>query len=371
MPLNEKRNVDSCGVELSCFCLPPIQILTDVLNGFGGVSGQLLEDLKDEYSAKTFITFGLTPAELVNGTNKKTVQRILNSALSYGKLLEFSDLFVPLSLACETLPRLGPVREFPLLTYKPALSYHTSSVLGVCIDTVTLPYRLATPEASSMNSFVDSVAFGERTLASLSATFPLPLEETSSLPLLFQSELDRRRRELLQSLTPGVSNDCFVISQSAVIRGIPASLTSNPLKSIQAQFPQNNNPFRACSSTKEQLQAFLKNLYPNTSSSCWSVEQACMVKPPFPNIFDPKITAGGFPVEGYARNKNHSVNQTSVMSSLETNSSITDLLLSLVRWAKKVDIRKHHVFLESGTEVESFNGMLEELTSLSQKYNNP
>lgn len=99
-----------------------LKILTDDLNGFGGVSGQLLEDLKDEYSAKTFITFGLTPAELVNGTNKKTVQRILNSALSYGKLLEFSDLFVPLSLACETLPRPGPVREFPLLTYKVCFS---------------------------------------------------------------------------------------------------------------------------------------------------------------------------------------------------------------------------------------------------------
>ena len=254
---------------------------------------------------------------------------------------------------------------------QPALSYHTSSVLGVCIDTVTLPYRLATPQASSMNSFVDSVAFGERTLASLSSTFPLPLEETSSLPLLFQSELDKCGKELLQSLTPGVSNDCFVISQSAVIRGIPSSLVSNPVKDIQTQTPRNNNAFRACSSTKELLHTFLKNLNPNTSASCWSVEQACMVKPPFPNIFDPKITVSGFPVEGYARNKNHGVNQTSVLSSLETNSGITDLLLSLVRWAKKADIRKHHVFLECGTEFESFNGTLEELTRLSQQYNNP
>ena len=96
-----------------------------------------------------------------------------------------------------------------------------------------------------------------------------------------------------------------------------------------------------------------------------------MVKPPFPNIFAPKVNSYGFSVEGYVRPENTRVNQTNVLSRLETNSSIGNMLLSLVQWAKKANISKHHVFLESGIEVESFNGLLEELSSLSQRYENP
>ena len=233
------------------------------------------------------------------------------------------------------------------------------------MDTITMPYRLVTPQASSMSSFVDSVAFGERKIASLSSTFPLPLEETMTLSTLLGSRLHRYGRELLQSITPGVSNSSLVISQSAVTRGIPASLalTQTPL--------QHESPFKVCSSISEIVRTFLENLHPNTSPLCWNVNQACMVRPPFPNIFAPRIAADGFVVDGYTRPKNGRVNQTSVLSRVETNSGIAGMLLSLVQWAKKVDISKRHAFLESGIEVESFKEMLEELTSLSQRYENP
>ena len=239
------------------------------------------------------------------------------------------------------------------------------------MDTITMPYRLVTPQASSMSSFVDSIAFGERKIASVSSTFPLPVEETIPLTSLLGSSLHRNGRELLQSLTPGVSNDSSLISQSAVIRGIPASLAHNPERNICAQTPlQHENPFAVCSSTSEIVRTFLGNLHPNTSPSCWNVNQACIVKPPYPNIFTPKVTTDGFVVEGYTRPKNGRVNQTSVLSRVDTNSGIAGMLFSLVQWAKKVDISKHHVFLESGTEVEIFKGLLEELTSLSQRYEN-
>ena len=234
-----------------------------------------------------------------------------------------------------------------------------------------MPYRLITPQASSMSSFIDSLAFGERKIASLSSTFPLPVDETTPLASLLGSRLHRNGRELLQSITPGVSNDSPLISQSAVVRGIPASLVHNPERNICTQtLLQHENPFGACSSTNEIVRTFLNNLHPNTSPLCWNVNQACMVKPPFPNIFAPKVTSDGFVVEGYTRPKNSRVNWTSVLSRLETNSSIAGLLSSLVQWARKANISKHHVFLESGIEVENFNGMLEELKSLSQRYEN-
>lgn len=255
---------------------------------------------------------------------------------------------------------------------QPALSYHTSAVLGVCVDTITMPYRLLTPQAANMSSFVDSVAFGQRKIASLSSTFPLPVEETVPLASLLGSRLHRNGRELLQSITPGVSNSSFLISQSAVIRGIPASLTHNPQRNVQTQNPlQHENPFEVCSAPNEIVQTFLQNLHPETSAMCWNVNQACMVKPPFPNIFAPRVTSDGFVVEGYARPESGRVNQTSVLSRIETNSGIANMLSSLIQWAKKVNINKHHLFLESGTEVETFKEMLEELTNLSQRYENP
>ena len=87
-------------------------------DGFGGLSSQLLEELKDEYGTKTFLTFGVTQTEFPDRTNKEAAYRVLNSALSYGQLAQNSDLLIPLSLASETLPHMGPPREFPLLTYK-------------------------------------------------------------------------------------------------------------------------------------------------------------------------------------------------------------------------------------------------------------
>lgn len=82
------------------------------------MSSQVLEELKDEYGAKSFLTVGVVPTQFPDGTHKDIACRILNSALSYGNLSQHSDLFMPLSLASEAWPRMRQAREFPLLTYK-------------------------------------------------------------------------------------------------------------------------------------------------------------------------------------------------------------------------------------------------------------
>ena len=269
------------------------------------------------------------------------------------------------------LARHNPFKQQFCFPLQPYLSYHTSSVLGVCVDTITMPYRLITQQASNMSSFIDSVAHGERKIASLSSSFPLPVDENNSLASFLGSRLQSYGRELLQCISPGVSNSSSLISQSAVVRGIPVTHAYNPEKNISTQTSlQSKNPLEACASANEIVRTFLENVHPNTSPLCWNVNQACMVKPPFPNIFAPKVNSYGFSVEGYVRPENTRVNQTNVLSRLETNSSIGSMLLSLVQWAKKANISKHHVFLESGIEVESFNGLQEELSSLSQRYEN-
>lgn len=95
-----------------------IQIFIDVFDGFGGLSSQIFEELKDEYLVKIFIFFGFLLVQCLNGINKKVVLRIFNLVLSYGRLLEFSNLFVSLLFVSEIWLYVGFVREFLLLIYQ-------------------------------------------------------------------------------------------------------------------------------------------------------------------------------------------------------------------------------------------------------------
>ena len=104
-----------------------LQIIADVYNGFGGLSNQVIEELRDDYGSKSFLAFGVTPTQFPDGTHKDTAHRILNSALSYGHLSQNSDMFIPLSLASEAWPRTKQSREFPLLTYKVIKCFHLSA----------------------------------------------------------------------------------------------------------------------------------------------------------------------------------------------------------------------------------------------------
>ena len=88
-----------------------------MFDGFGGLSSQFLENLKDEYGTKSFLTFGVVPALFANGTFAETAHQILNTTLSYHCLSQGSDVFVPFSLASELWPP-SAAREFPHLTYK-------------------------------------------------------------------------------------------------------------------------------------------------------------------------------------------------------------------------------------------------------------
>lgn len=120
---------DSLLLIYACF----LQIFADVYNGFGGLSSQVIEELRDDYGSKSFLTFGVAPTQFPDGMHKDTAYRILNSALSYGHLSQNSDMFISVSLASEAWPRMRQAREFPLLTYKVincfnylhCVSYHT------------------------------------------------------------------------------------------------------------------------------------------------------------------------------------------------------------------------------------------------------
>jgi len=94
------------------------QIFSDVHNGFAGLTSQVIEDLTDEYSSKSIITYGLLPGFFPGNTDTKSAQRVLNMALSYRHISENSSIFTPLSMARQGWFHTGSPAVLPYLNYK-------------------------------------------------------------------------------------------------------------------------------------------------------------------------------------------------------------------------------------------------------------
>ncbi|NXD71772.1 MSTO1 protein, partial [Eolophus roseicapillus] len=93
-----------------CDYLQGFQVLCDLHNGFSGVGAKVTELLRDEYSGKGILSWGLTPATSNAAVNcngwvfplqdsRKNVYRLMNTALGIVHLSAHSSLFCPLSLS--------------------------------------------------------------------------------------------------------------------------------------------------------------------------------------------------------------------------------------------------------------------------------
>ena len=225
-----------------------------------------------------------------------------------------------------------------------------------------------------MSDFLNSVTFGGRNIANVATAFPVPVGSDVSLSSLLSSKMSSTDCDLLKPLTPGVQGVNSIISQAVVLRGVAPSFTHNTQQNRETQTSlqaEGMKLFETCSSAKEMLDLYFRNSSPGSLQTCWSVNQACITKPPFPNIFAPHVTDNGVIVEGYARPPGCSVLQSSLMSSMNTSTATCDMLLSLTKWARKVNIQRYHSFLEGGVELDSFKEALEVLETLSQRYETP
>ncbi|NXC42644.1 MSTO1 protein, partial [Penelope pileata] len=95
-----------------CDYLQGFQVLCDLHNGFSGVGARVTELLRDEYSGKGILTWGLTPLlcnvevtslrflllDVFPQDSQKNFYRLLNTALGIVHLSSHSSLFCPLSL---------------------------------------------------------------------------------------------------------------------------------------------------------------------------------------------------------------------------------------------------------------------------------
>jgi len=178
-----------------CDYLQGFQILCDLHNGFSGVGAKATELLRDEYSGRGIMTWGLLPGPYSLGEPQKNIYRLLNTAFGLVHMSAHSSLVCPLSLGGSLGLRPEPPVTFPHLHYNATLPFHCAAILATALDTVTVPYRLRSSPVSMVHladmlnssgkkvwSFVKGRVSAEKTLSYLISPLPLGGDGSSNHP---------------------------------------------------------------------------------------------------------------------------------------------------------------------------------------------
>ncbi|XP_074650914.1 protein misato homolog 1-like [Tubulanus polymorphus] len=340
-----------------CDHLQGFQIMSDVHNGFGGITGSLLEEICDQYERPIF-TIGAMPTVYGDTTAVQDNCRMINTMLSYISMVEQSSIMLPLSCAMNQWRKPSNYLQSPNLQYNANLSYHTSAVLAACLDTATLPLRSDT-NCLDLYDLSHVLAFSGRKVANLQATFPFSLSPGEGL---IDKLLRLGDNPLWYSLTPcSGSATGDVASQSVVLRGI-----TNIKTSMTQNLPTS---LKNCKSADEVLQIYLQDLYPATNSMVNAYNTACKTSKPYPHIFHPNLKTDGLIHDNFPRPINQGVDSVPVLTSLQSNSSTADMLSSLRDEVKRINIHKFaHIFLETHIDLDEYNEVIEKLENLITNY---
>ncbi|XP_073493360.1 protein misato homolog 1 [Phyllobates terribilis] len=341
-----------------CDYLQGFQLLCDTQGGFSGVGVRMAEMLHDEYPGRGILSFGTCPAPSGERDPSKAVYQLMNCILALGPLSNHSSLFSPLSVMASLGRRAGSRTAFPHLLYDAGSQYHSSAVLAVALNTLTVPYRMASSDLSMLH-FADMMTFGGRKILSASCSVPFPLQSPMSLP---DALLSHRGAAPWRSISP-CTGDTAIFSQSVVLRGIPEPWHTSDL-------PAGTRPpssLHTCKTGAEVLQHYLSSLYPSTLSATHVLGAPCTLGPSFPQFFSPYITKDGFTTEE-PQTEAAVVGRIPVLSALQTSSALHQTLRSLCDEASTMDVRRWLNFSTAAVEQDDFREAMDEVRSLAHHY---
>lgn len=341
-----------------CDYLQGFQVLCDVQNGFSGLGVRTVELLHDEYPGRGILSFGTCPAPSGDRDSCKAVYQLMNSVLALGAFSSHSSLFCPLSVTSSLGRRPGPPAVFPQLLYNACIQYHSSAVLAVALDTLTVPYRMSS-SGLSMLHFAEALTFGGRKMLSAACSVPFPLGAAMSLA---DALLPFQNAAPWSSVSPCPAAPA-IFSQSVALRGIPERRhISDP--------PAGNRPpscLHTCENGEQVLERYLRALYPQTLSIAHLVGAPCRLGPSFPQFFSPYVTKDGFTVEE-PQPAARVVGGVPVMAALQTSTALHQTLRSLCDDVSKVDVLRWMNFSTAAVEQDDFREAVEEVRSLARRY---
>ena len=321
-----------------CDNMQGFHILADTCDAFGGLCSAALEELAEEFGTKGLLVCSTEPPVPENLSMRQNHHRLLNSLLTYEKVLSHTSALIPLSLIGESWKTSDHPRPFPHINYKANLSYHTSAILAASLDNMTMPYRVCN-SPTLMTHLTQALTPLSRKMLCLQSSIPFPLSVGSTLA----DTLDKFENVApWQALTPYCNANDVPIAQSAVLRGVCGTQLN---KSLQPDVSHDT--------VQDMIQNYLWKTTSTSSNAICHIKQPLKTSTPFPDIFNDIVSSDGFIVDD-KRDKSSHVGSIPVFTSLQATNSAGNIIDALLSATSKLKIKKYHKFIESGIEEDEY-----------------
>ncbi|XP_037650107.1 protein misato homolog 1 isoform X1 [Sebastes umbrosus] len=347
-----------------CDYLQGFQVFCDLADGFAGLGSKVTEMLQDSYGGRGILTWGLAPVSHPDSTPMKDLYHMLNCTIGTVHMASHSSFFCPLTLRGGLGRRPSAPPAFPHLNYDPSVWYHSSAVLALALDALTLPYRLKN-NSVPMWQVADSLAVSGRKVVAAYGALPFPMMHGSCLPDALSACADALPWKPLSACSEPGDGRCY--GQWATLRGFEGQR----LISSHARGTKPPTPLHSLHSGEDVLDSYIRSFYPTAPLALQLVSEPSKLTPPFPQIFSQSLYAQGFlqsqrfppgvpaPV----------VSSAPVMTSLQSGPALGPWLSELHRGATTSDIRRAvPSFLSQGPEMADYEEALEELRLMARCY---
>ncbi|XP_069576990.1 protein misato homolog 1 [Brachyistius frenatus] len=335
-----------------CDYLQGFQVLCDLADGFAGLGSKVTEMLQDSYGGRGILTWGLAPVSHPDSTPVKDLYHLLNCTLGTVNMAGHSSFFCPLTLRGGLGRRPSSPMAFPHLTYDPSLWYHSSAVLALALDALTVPYRLRN-NSVPMWQVADALAVSGRKVVAAYGAVPFPMMQGSSLPDALSACADALPWKPLSACAEAGDGRCY--SQWATLKGFEGQKLISSLPPGTAP----PTPLHSLRSGEEVLASYISSFYPTAALDLQLVSTPSKLTPPFPQILSRSMCAqnetAGSPLP--------------VMTSLQSGPALGPWLSEMHRVVGAFDIRRvAPSFLSHGPEMGDYQEALEQLRLLARCY---
>ncbi|XP_061615780.1 protein misato homolog 1 isoform X2 [Phyllopteryx taeniolatus] len=349
-----------------CDYFQGFQVLCDLADGFAGLGSKVTELLQDAYGGRGILTYGMAPVSHPNSTPMKDRYHLLNCALGMVHMASHSSFFCPLTLRGGLGLRPSSPISFPNLNYDPSLWYHSSSVLSLALDALTVPYRLRN-NCIPMWQLADSLSTSGRKVVAAYGVVPFPIMHGSSFPDALSACADSLPWKPLSTCAEAADGRCY--GQWVTLKG----LEGQRLTSSVAPGTELLSPLHKLQSGEDVLASYITSFYPTAPLALQLVSSPSKLTPPFPRIFSQSLTERGLEHSQLLATSSPFaqpvVTSVPVMTSLQSGPALDPWLAELHRSVSAFDIRRvAPSFLSQGPETADYSEALEQLRLLARNY---
>ncbi|XP_066524273.1 protein misato homolog 1 isoform X2 [Hoplias malabaricus] len=343
-----------------CDYLQGFQVLCDLSDGFSGLGSKVTELLHDSYGGRGILTWGVAPVNHRDSSPIKDLYHMMNSALGMVHMANHSSFFCPLTLRGGFGRHPAPPTSFPLINYDSSLWYHSSSILALALDAMTVSYRLRHSSAP-MWQLADALTMSGRKVVCAYGSVPFPMMQGSCLPDALHACNDVLPWKPLSACPEQTDALCF--GQSVTLKGLEGQELVSRL--VPGAEPQSS--LHCAQSGEDVLDTFIRSHFPSTPLAVQLVSSPSKLTPPFPQIFSPVLSP-----QGLIQNQTPTtagVLSVPVMTSVQCSVGVGQFLSELRRSCVSLNLRRlAPSFLSQGPESPDLAESLEDLRTLAQRY---